>query len=519
MDYKVTVNDVLETLEKYCIRKECDLFTVNNVFEAYMKNTDVYKEEHSRYLIENGKPYVLKNKDIYYYFMSFFLQATKDKEIYKELVEYCIWDKTITKENKYFIYSQIMRYNFMNLNVIDEETEDTFDNLYSCIYEAYSNEFIQEYSFIPKEERNKDFVMVFICQVLGMGHGPTKTLLDRCYILEEYLNKKVYIVNTAELLPCYGAINFFNTVGANYIEQFNQKEYFSYKDRKFPFLQCPNMMPQVSIIGEILDVVRSEKPYFILTIGGNSIVNDVCSNIVPTITIGTVPSGRTETRGQFQTIGRRITEEDRRWLKKHHFTEQHIIESLFTSAFKEQSHHYTREQLGLPENRFIVLLVGGRLDEEIDEQCMSLLKRLTEADIFVAFMGKFNKYQEYIKSDEQFKKHTKYLGFQDDVLAVNECCDLYMNPKRVGGGTSAAEALYKGLPVVAFDYGDVGVGAGSDFHVKDYDDMYNQIIKYATDKDYYQQMSEKAKKRAEYLTDSKGEFVKIIRTAEQSEHF
>ena len=111
------------------------------------------------------------------------------------------------------------------------------------------------------------------------------------------------------------------------------------------------------------------------------------------------------------------------------------------------------------------------------------------------------------------------MGYQEDVLAVNECCDVYLNPRRIGGGTSGAAALYKGLPVVTLNYGDVGVGAGEDFHVKDYEDMYHQVVRYSKDKEYYARMSQKAIQRASELTDSKKEFVRIIRKVEQSNRF
>ena len=96
-----------------------------------------------------------------------------------------------------------------------------------------------------------------------------------------------------------------------------------------------------------------------------------------------------------------------------------------------------------------------------------------------------------------------------------KCCDLNINPKRIGGGTSVAESLYMGLPVVTFDYGDGGLGAGSDFHVDNYDDMVEQVLRYASDKQYYQEMSQKAKERASVLTDSEKSFLNIFRTAQE----
>ena len=104
-------------------------------------------------------------------------------------------------------------------------------------------------------------------------------------------------------------------------------------------------------------------------------------------------------------------------------------------------------------------------------------------------------------------------------MAVDECCDLYINPKRLGGGTSVAEALYKGLPAVTLDYGDVGVGAGSDFLVKDYEEMYKKVILYAQDKEFYEKMSKRARERAVELMNSRSEFLKIIQKAEESDAF
>lgn len=521
MNQTSTVDEVLREIKKFCKGTSQDGKALVNTLVNYTNNNEEYKEEQAEYLSEQSLDMLTANNvgQLYYYIMTFLLQATHQKTIYKELLSYCIADNNVTKETKYFLYNQIIRYRFMNTFTSDSEIENLIDDLYSHIYLEYKKEFTVELSYIPREERNKEFVIVIISQVLNTGHGPTKTLLDRCYILEKYLNKKVYIINTAELLTQYCSIPCFDRKSGSYIDNFCQLDSLTWRDKQFAFLQCPREMPDVSVIREILAVVKSEKPYFILNIGGGSIVNDVCSNIVPTLTIGTVPSGRTMTRGQFQTIGRKITDDDCRWVQKHSMSDDAIIESLFTSAFKEQTHHYTRKDIKLPENRFICIIVGGRLDIEIDEKCMYLLERLLKADIFIAFMGHFDKYAEYADKSSLFRENTIYLGFQDDVLAVNELCDLYINPKRVGGGTSAAEALYKGLPVVTFDFGDVGLGAGADFHVKGYDDMYNQVLRYASDKNYYAEMSRKAKKRAAQLTDSKTEFMRVVHIMEQSEQF
>ena len=435
------------------------------------------------------------------------------------MIDYCIKDIKITKETKLFLYHQFVRFNFINQEVVSDEVEDILDDLYSKVYQEYYIQVQAEYALIPKEERNSDFVLVLTSQILGMNHGPTKTLLDRCRILDEVLKKNVYIINTAECMSRNGNVRFFGRGTANYLTELCNEEWLEYKGRKYAFYQCPENMPSVPIIREILEVIKTEKPYFILTIGGNSIVSDICSNVIPTIAISLAPSDKTMTRGQFQAIGRKISDKEQKWMHKHNYSKEHMIESLFTSAFKEQTHKYTREELGVPKEGFVAVIIGDRLDWDIDEGCLQMLLKLMENGIYIAFVGLFTKYDKIANKNEIFKQYGVNLGHQEDVLAVNECLDLYINPKRMGGGTSVAEALYKGLPVVTMNYGDGAVGAGEDFLVKDYDEMYQKVLRYVRDKAFYDLMSDKAKERAARLMDSEAEFVKIVKKMEESQQF
>lgn len=509
------INEYTKNQEKWSIEE------LDAIFNLYMSQDEKYRKKNAEYLTTVGLEALQETKldENAYFIMSFLLYATKNQTLYCEMIDYCMKDSEITKETKFFLYYQFVRFNFINQEAVSDEVEDLLDDLYSCIYQEYYMQVEEEYTFIPKVERKSDFVIVLISQILDMGHGPTKTLLDRCRILEEVLNKKVYIINTAECMSKNGEVKFFGKGTANYLAEFCNKEWLEYNGREYLFYQCPEEMPSVPIIREILEVIKTEKPYFILTIGGNSIVSDICSNVIPTIAISLAPSDKTITRGQFQAIGRRISDREEKWMIKHNYSKEHMIESLFTSAFKAQTHKYTREQLGLPKEGVIAVLIGGRLDWDIDAKCLKMLFKLMEKGIYIAFVGEFLRYDKIANENEIFKQYGVNLGFQDDVLAVCECCDLYINPKRMGGGTSVAEALHKGLPVVTMNYGDGAVGTGEDFWVVDYDEMYRKVLKYASDKEFYDLMSNKAKERAVRLMDSETEFVKIITKMEQSENF
>lgn len=114
-----------------------------------------------------------------------------------------------------------------------------------------------------------------------------------------------------------------------------------------------------------------------------------------------------------------------------------------------------------------------------------------------------------------------YLGKREDVLAIFELCDLFVNPIRLGGGTSAVEAMSKGLPVVSTAYGDVGATVGEDFWIKDYSEMVKIINRYQRDKTFYQRQSELSKRKSEMLLDTDGEFMKVIKEFgnRMSEHY
>ena len=83
-----------------------------------------------------------------------------------------------------------------------------------------------------------------------------------------------------------------------------------------------------------------------------------------------------------------------------------------------------------------------------------------------------------------------YWRFQEDMLAIAELCDIYVNPPRAGGQTSAAEAMYKGLPVVSLNYGDVSICIGKENCVDGLKKIYAAVLKLVKDKNFYSKVSQ-----------------------------
>ncbi len=164
-------------------------------------------------------------------------------------------------------------------------------------------------------------------------------------------------------------------------------------------------------------------------------------------------------------------------------------------------------------------MVGGRLTEEVSYEFLRELSEIFKYNIHITFVGNFSTYESIIEKDSVLRENTSFIGFQDDILAIVELVDLYVNPPRTGGGSSIAEALSKGKPAVTLDFGDCSFSAGKDFCVKNIDEMKNSIIKYATDSEFYNIMSKKALERNEILTNTKKALENIVSSAENSKYW
>ena len=514
------VDEVLAGMMEYFDNK-ITLAGLDNIFGSYLENPEQYRIDNSEKLYDGMTTIISGNKDIeeFYYLLSALYKLTRKNTAYYELIKRVTKDTGLSKETKYFAYWQLACDVFVDSALDTYESTDLLDDLYEVIYQDYYSEVKDICMPIPMTLRNDELVIFITSQMLTLNHVPTKVLLDRCSIMDRVMHKKILVINTADILTPYGSVNWFGAREGNYNDVLTKQDYLDYEGRRFAFYQCPKAMPDISVIKEIVNVVREEKPAYIVSMGGANITADILSNIVPTLTIATVFSKRAQTRGAFQVTPHIPNDRDRKWLLRHGMNDLHFIQGLFSFSFKEQMHKYSRNELGIPENKIASVVIGARLDDEVDDEFMEVINALSGLDIYTVFVGNLTKYVNLKEQYKGTKEHLINLGFQDDVLAVCECCDLYINPRRRGGGSSAAEAMYKGLPVVTINYGDVATAVGNDFCVLDYDEMVKRVKKLVTDKDYYRNMSIKAKERAAVLMDSEQEFVRVIKDMESRETF
>ncbi len=90
---------------------------------------------------------------------------------------------------------------------------------------------------------------------------------------------------------------------------------------------------------------------------------------------------------------------------------------------------------------FLLVVVGIRLEFEIDSKFMDMLSDVCSKGCHVVFAGIMDNYGRLMEEYPVVSANSSFTGYCDDILALMEICDLYVNPDRLGGGFSVIEVL------------------------------------------------------------------------------
>ena len=445
--------------------------------------------------------------DVWIY--SFVLKVCPSGEIFRQFVQEVYESKELNWQNKYFISAQLTSLLFQTpeLNCCDTYT-DTWKLLQKSLEECKR---VLGYPLrrIPVEERDPNMVVVLVEQFLNESHGPTKTVLDRCSILQD-THKKVFLINTAEKLSMAGAIHYYGANIGSKIDTYMNLNHVNWKNHKIPFYQCENDMPNPDELQQLLNAIKRLKPSSVVLVGGNSLFAGLANELVPVFTVGTLHSTLAMTLSDYQMLDGRLIPQHQPIIDAMGIDKKRIIPGLFTFSLKEQKETVTRSEIGIPEDAFAIAVVGGRLDDEVTDDFLCMLEQCDTERLFVGLLGKCDHLEEKLIGHEILRDKVKYLGFCEDILSRIEHFDLYVNPLRRGGGTSSVEAMSKGVPVLTVNYGDVAGVVGEDFQCKNYEEMAILIDKYRRDQNFYKKQSQLAKQLADVYLDSKKEFCRIM---------
>lgn len=445
--------------------------------------------------------------------LSYLLQVTFSDQ-YVEKIYHEVQKQSYTTAQRLYIFNQLKRQHLVHTEL---SKMGEIEQLYYDAVAVWKSEMADILWPLKQEDRNRDKVVVLTLQFLGDRHSPTKTARERIYTIGKLLDKEVLCINTREQYTAKGFLPFYDVTIRSIVEEYNCANRIQHKDYVFNLLQPEIEMPDKDMVRALLQVIREYAPWQIVVLGDRCLLGDLCAEFIPTVCIPMAFSTIPKKQHQYVAVGKQLSEAEKRRLFDAGYKLSSIIESLFTFELVEQTTKLTRVGLGLPEDKFLLVVVGIRLDGEVTQSFMDMLAETYTQGAHVVFAGEFEKYERYCDTDPKFKAHSTFVGYQEDILALMELCDLYVNPPRVGGGFSVVEAFYKGVPGVTLNYGDVAASAGVDFCVDNLNEMKDMILHYMDDTAFYRTMSEKAIARSTELFDSKGAMKHILCEMEQRE--
>lgn len=447
-------------------------------------------------ILKNCQTINIGNKILVYSLLTHF--SNKEKYML-DLAEYILQSDEIRWETLYYLYQKMAFQSFIKPSINTTKV----NLLHWKILQKALSEFkkVTSLNLSPMKEEDlcNNMAIVITDQFLGYTHGPTKTTADRAYTLKNMFGN-VFIINTGECLTNIGEVPYLYDFVRTYNDDLLNVETVEWKGKTFGYFQCEPIMPNEEMMGMLLDAIRKLKPSACVCVGGDSFFAGVVNEIIPTVAVGTTQSNLIKTLCDYQIADKYQIELDKELIREMNY-EKNIIPGMFTFSLKESTHSYTREDIGISDSQFAIAMVGGRLYAEITDEFWEEMSKLHEENVVILTIGSYGKSEEVIKKYGD-KIHIVDLGLCEDVIAILEQTDLYINPVRKGGATSAVEALSVGVPVLTVNYGDVAGTVGSAFRCDRLSEYSSMIKKYMKDKEFYEYQSKRAKEKAKELLDT-----------------
>lgn len=315
--------------------------------------------------------------------------------------------------------------------------------------------------YIPIKKRNKNKVIIAARSILAENHAPTMILCN----IYNYLQKIGYDVIV--LVGYMGGIQtelkddvYYHAIDNNLMEgtQLLQSDHFGLQvnicNIEFT-LQSFNQELEMAV-----DYVRGVNPEFIIDIGGMNVIADVCSGFT---TVCSFPCVGTPVHSAAQVVVRRFHcegEKDKKY-NSYLMDNQKVFELIIANELSVVSN--MQEQNAALRNKkekdkFILLIVGNRLDREVTDEFLNVLNQILEdePDVYVEVIGECDKLKNKIKTSDKSDRYI-FIGYADNLQEAMADGDLFVNPPRTGGGTGASLALKNHTPIVTLGNCDVAI--------------------------------------------------------------
>lgn len=404
------------------------------------------------------------------YINSLFFHFTQDRSYIKQALEDFVNLPMSACDyiNDYYTLSNL-KLNIPELSREKLVTSKLLREIYKRAVEAITVQFPVPASFRPNSSR----VVVMVDQLLDRGHAPTNRALKFTQVLQEKFKKEVLLVNTcmhSALSSGFIARKNFPIVKPQLSSQSSQ----DVDGCTINFFQPDPPYLNDDTVQAVVDKVSEFAPAGIVVVGNQCALAEVfakdcftlCSPLHNDVIPETVNVGfHTHTLSALDSTQRDcLIEED--------LEDRLLFQFEGPYDIPPKKAPVPRQELNLPEDRQIVIVVGNRLETEMDDSFLTMLEDVVrQTNAFVFFLGKYGAFDQIGENWPNLAQNSAIHRFHTDLMSVYESCDVYLAPKRVGGGSSAAYAMAAGLPILSLAHGDIKITAQHFPELKSYSEI------------------------------------------------
>ena len=446
---------------------------------------------------------------IYIYLLSIMLTALHEPEILNRIIQ------KVCEEQLELYLGVSLEYQL----TVEINKYYSLEKLYPArrrLHSLHSEQFIKEIEpptvYIPYQRRNPNRIIVLAEQILGLNHAPTKIILEQCYAMQKELGMEVLLISCPIEILNNNPPYWFDLCTENYYDELNGNNILTYKEEKVFFnvrelnggfgicyrdtVICGRQIPfgrdNAEQLRNLLFGIYEYNPLFVYDTGCIHSLADACGAFT-TVVSGAMNYGLPVSNSQVLVS---LTKKDALSVPGSDFSMledygQFVIREAFHFPLDKPQYKAERHQFQLSGEDFLVAIVGNRLSTELTDEFKIVLQQICLLDkrVKLLIIGTYSEYLNYF-TEPVFQDRIYYMGYQRELTEIIGMADLFLNPPRNGGGTSALIALYAGVPVVTLPDGDVAGNVGKDFICRDRQEMISTIKRYLTDKEFYQKQKE-----------------------------
>ncbi len=481
---------------RVCITNDLTENDKKSKFEELRKQYEMFSDEEKNNISSTIKARFSVNDSIYIY--SEFLYYVDNKHFAESMID-AVLDSEFDACTGAMLELQTARY------------AESFKSLYKkrrILHRKNIEKFEQilqiKYPYIQAVNRNSKRIVIVTEQILSIKHSPTRMLLYFVYILKKMGYEILLFSCPSEVSLPQHLYNHAIIMNANK-KYHNVPIRISFRDEIIEEYQINMSMEPMKEYYMMLSLIYYFNPAFVFDFGTANPIVDLAGRFTTLVSMEmsvTCPVSEGQILVRLDRTEEELEKEYEEVLLKNQ--KQFFLKEKFPVIIEPFESNWTRTDIGLPEGRFLAVIVGNRLDMEINDAFIramgTMLKNIPSLDFVVIGITETMKQQ---LTDKIFENRVYFLGYQDELMKVYSVLDLYLNLERTGGGFSAAMALIAGMPVVTFPNCDVAYNVGEEFVVKDYEEMVHTVARYVEDREFYDQKAKAAKHYKEENTDIK----------------